>query len=437
MACSSAECGDRGRLRALEFYAGVGGFHYGLLRSGIDAEVVGSYDLNPTANRIYGHNFPNTAHLNRNICGLTASDLDKLDPDIVHMSPPCQPFTRQGLRRDNEDRRTDSFFHLMLTMSEMKKPPSYILMENVQGFESSHTRNEFTQTLQRMGFTYQEFLLSPNQFRVPNSRLRYYLLAKKRPLSFAMEPAESSEQPSKNAQALIDCVAALSKNPLLHCPLEKTEREDCAAQTSSPRATTYTSPSALSPLVSTDPSWSNSSASTLVDTDTSSAILAPNSPSVAPPPPSLSSYLEPLTEDQLTLHLVPKHILNKYALALDIVQQSSTHSCCFTRGYGNYAVGTGSVLQHALSEEDMHTAFKEFKEKQAAGETETPFECLTPLQLRYFTPREVANLMCFPREFSIPRDVTLRQSYKVLGNSLNVLVVSVLLKYLVHDFTTL
>ena len=120
-------------LRALEFYAGVGGFHYGLLKSGINADVVGSFDLNPTANEIYRHNFPNTAHLNRNICGLTASELDKLEPDIMHMSPPCQPFTRQGLRRDKDDRRTDSFFHLMLTISEIRTPPNYILMENVQG----------------------------------------------------------------------------------------------------------------------------------------------------------------------------------------------------------------------------------------------------------------------------------------------------------------
>ena len=42
--------------------------------------------------------------------------------------------------------------------------------------------------------------------------------------------------------------------------------------------------------------------------------------------------------------------------------------------------------------------------------------------------------MCFPGDFSIPADVTPRQSYKVLGNSLNVLVVSVLLKYLMSEY---
>ena len=198
------------RLRAVEFYAGVGGFHYSLLKSEINADVVASFDLNPTANKIYSHNFPNTAHLNRNICGLSASELDKLEPDFMHMSPPCQPFTRQGLRRDSDDRRTDSFFHLMLIISEMRSPPNYVLMENVQGFETSHTRNEFTEMLQRVGYSYQEFLLSPNQFGVPNSRLRYYLLAKKKPLAFALRLAK---QPSSDAHGLLDFLAHSGKSP--------------------------------------------------------------------------------------------------------------------------------------------------------------------------------------------------------------------------------
>ena len=152
-----------------------------------------------------------------------------------------------------------------------------------------------------------------------------------------------------------------------------------------------------------------------------------------PSSPTLSTYLQHnMTEDQLKPYLVPSHILNKYALALDIVRPSSTHSCCFTRGYGNYALGTGSVLQHELTEEDMHRCFRLFQEKHKSEE-ESAFEVLLPLHLRYFTPREVANLMCFPPSFSIPPDVTLRQSYKVLGNSLNILVVSVVLKYLLSD----
>ena len=96
-------------LRVMEFYAGVGGTHYAFLASGINFEIVASIDINTNTNRVYKHNFPSTPHLNRNICGMTAAEMDSLKPDMFTMSPPCQPFTRQGHWRDNFDRRTVSF----------------------------------------------------------------------------------------------------------------------------------------------------------------------------------------------------------------------------------------------------------------------------------------------------------------------------------------
>ena len=55
---------------------------------------------------------------------------------------------------------------------------SYILVENVKGFEDSTTRDVFIETLQKCDYIYQEFLLTPLQFSIPNSRLRYYCIAK-------------------------------------------------------------------------------------------------------------------------------------------------------------------------------------------------------------------------------------------------------------------
>lgn len=52
------------------------------------------------------------------------------------------------------------------------------------------------------------------------------------------------------------------------------------------------------------------------------------------------------------------------------------------------------------------------------------------LQLRFFTPTEIAKLMCFPKYFSFPSHITKKQKYMVLGNSINVKVVSYLIKLL-------
>jgi len=62
----------------------------------------------------------------------------------------------------------------------MKTPPAYIFVENVKGFEDSATHDIFIQHLQDSGYIYQEFLLTPLQFGIPNSRLRYYCMAKRK-----------------------------------------------------------------------------------------------------------------------------------------------------------------------------------------------------------------------------------------------------------------
>ncbi len=54
------------------------------------------------------------------------------------------------------------------------------------------------------------------------------------------------------------------------------------------------------------------------------------------------------------------------------------------------------------------------------------------LRLRYFTPREIANMSSFPATFSFPAQVTLKQRYALLGNSLSALVVADLLQYALH-----
>lgn len=55
----------------------------------------------------------------------------------------------------------------------------YILLENVKGFECSHTCQSFLDVLKERGYRFQQFLLNSDQFGIPNSRLRYYLIAKK------------------------------------------------------------------------------------------------------------------------------------------------------------------------------------------------------------------------------------------------------------------
>ena len=102
------------------------------------------------------------------------------------LSPPCQPYTRQGLRKDSEDPRARSFLRLLQTLAQMRKGPECVLVENVVGFECSETRLRMLDAFERGQLrAVQEFILSPEQFGVPYSRPRYFCLARKRPFPFA------------------------------------------------------------------------------------------------------------------------------------------------------------------------------------------------------------------------------------------------------------
>lgn len=116
--------------------------------------------------------------MTRNIQALSIEELTNMNVDTILMSPPCQPFTRNGKYLDENDPRTNSFLYIINTLDKFDKL-QYILMENVKGFEISTVRNLFIDKLIQCQFDYQEFLLCPSNVGVPNSRLRYYCIARK------------------------------------------------------------------------------------------------------------------------------------------------------------------------------------------------------------------------------------------------------------------
>ncbi len=65
-----------------------------------------------------------------------------------------------------------------ILLSKSSQIHNYILSK------TSTTRDVLCSTLQSLGYRTLELLLTPLQFGIPNSRLRYYLLAKRRPLRF-------------------------------------------------------------------------------------------------------------------------------------------------------------------------------------------------------------------------------------------------------------
>lgn len=77
---------------------------------------------------------------------------------------------------------------------------------------------------------------------------------------------------------------------------------------------------------------------------------------------------------------------------------------------------------------DTHTSVSQYACLQEMGiQLE---ESMLSLGLRYFSPREIANLHSFPSSLVFPAHISERQQYAMLGNSLSVQVVVELLQYL-------
>ncbi|XP_011562608.3 tRNA (cytosine(38)-C(5))-methyltransferase [Plutella xylostella] len=327
--------------RILELYSGIGGMHCAWKESGLPGEVAAAVDINTVANEVYKHNFPETKSLTRNIQTLTKSEIEKLNVDTILMSPPCQPFTRNGKYLDEEDPRTNSLLAILQLLEELNCI-EYILLENVKGFECSSVRNKFIEALKKCGFEFQEFLLSPSSIGIPNSRLRYYCTARRTQVPW-------------NYQRTDEIVLTLDR--------------------------------------------------------------------VYPEPDSLENILDPEAGDE---YLLPDKYL-KRANCLDICYKDSKRSCCFTKAYSHYLDGTGSVFT-PCSQEMVESCFKNANTHELGGPDY--IEQIKQLKLRFFSPKEVCALMAFPKKYSFPKHITRKQCYRLIGNSVNVKVISELLKIL-------
>ncbi|XP_009198077.1 tRNA (cytosine(38)-C(5))-methyltransferase isoform X3 [Papio anubis] len=362
-------------LRVLELYSGVGGMHHALRESCIPAQVVAAIDVNTVANEVYKYNFPHTQLLAKTIEGITLEEFDRLSFDMILMSPPCQPFTR------------------------LQKLPKYILLENVKGFEVSSTRDLFIQTIENCGFQYQEFLLSPTSLGIPNSRLRYFLIAKlqSEPLPF---------------QAPGQVLMQFPKIESVHPQKDTMDVENKIQEKN------------IEPNISFDSSTQCSGKDAILfKLETAEEIHRKNQQDSDLSVKMLKDFLEDDTD--MNQYLLPPKSLLRYALLLDIVQPTCRRSVCFTKGYGSYIEGTGSVLQTAedVQIENIYKSLTKLSQEEQITK-------LLMLKLRYFTPKEIANLLGFPPEFGFPENITVKQRYRLLGNSLNVHVVAKLIKIL-------
>ena len=252
----------------------------------------------------------------------------------------------------------------LLSTLETQLLPTYILIENVACFENSQTHSLLTETLNNQNYNFQEFLLSPTQFGIPNQRLRYFCLVSK----FLIK------------QYLFKYLFLLKAK--------------------------------LSPLGFTSLKTPNN--------ENNIFRFLPGFENPLPLKP-LCRYLEDgkTDEEMLKLYGIKESVLKKSGRLFDIKNINDTNTNCFTKSYGRYVEGSGSVIEtNPIEKKDAIYTMEEELEMR---------------KLRYFSPREMLNLHGFPKDFKFPPDITFLQAYKLIGNSLNVHVVKELIAYLLKE----
>jgi tRNA (cytosine38-C5)-methyltransferase len=334
--------------------------------------VVAAYDVNPVGNDVYAHNF-GLRPSGRDVRALSAAELDRHRADLWLLSPPCQPYTRQGNQLGKADGRAGSFCCLLAALQKMQHPPRRLLVENVVGFEASEMRDDLLAALP--GYLVHEYVLSPAQLGVPYSRPRYFLLAAL-PSPGCTLATPQLEIPGRSPPG----AETPPRARLLSEFLELSGGGDAALweRFAVPWAAVRSS------LLAVD--------------------LVHESADEATPPRPVNCFTKNYAKYAKGTGSLLARSAADVARLFAAVELAAAEAGC----------GAGGLA-----------------EPGALGRLTSWPPGAPPL--RYLTPLEVARLHGFPASFSFPEHVTRAQQWQLLGNSLSVDVVACLLTHLLAD----
>lgn len=164
-------------ITALELFCGIGGFS--AAAAGLPVRIVGALDQNQEALAVYRLNFPAHRAVQADLERITAEKLASYHADFWWLSPPCQPYSVRGARRDLADPRARSLANIMDEPPRIPtgRLPTHLALENVEGFSLSRARERLLALLAGRGYRVREFRLCPSHLGIPSRRPRYYLAA--------------------------------------------------------------------------------------------------------------------------------------------------------------------------------------------------------------------------------------------------------------------
>jgi len=161
------------KIRVLDLFSGIGGFHLGLEKAGFEVESYFS-EIDKYAIDVYSNNFKNSTYVG-SVTDVRGGDLP--DIDAITFGSPCQDFSLAGKRKGLGGKRSSLIGEAIRLIGE--KRPRFFIWENVKGTFSSNNRQDFAAILQAFanigGYRLEWQLLNTKWF-LPQNRERIYLV---------------------------------------------------------------------------------------------------------------------------------------------------------------------------------------------------------------------------------------------------------------------
>lgn len=189
------------KLKFIDLFAGIGGFHFAL--EDLGAQCVFASEINPYARQTYEHNHKkNSPDLfgSGNFAGDIKDVLPSNIPDfnILCGGFPCQPFSQAGYKRgfhDEKDNRGNLFFDIIKIL-KAKQPDAYFLenVRHIKNHDEGKTFKAIQKELERIGYSFHYKMVKASDHGLPQHRPRIFMVGfkgeKTSESSFAFPDAE-------------------------------------------------------------------------------------------------------------------------------------------------------------------------------------------------------------------------------------------------------
>lgn len=170
----------------IDLFAGLGGFHVGLARLG--GACVFACEIDDGLQSLYSKNF-----------GIApAADIRAVSAravpwhDIVVAGFPCQPFSKAGDQLGTECELAGDLFGKHLLRIIRYRRPAFLMLENVPNLErhnGGETYQQMRASLEDLGYTVDQRLLSPHRFGIPQIRERLFIVGSRTGLAHFQWPS--------------------------------------------------------------------------------------------------------------------------------------------------------------------------------------------------------------------------------------------------------